>query len=147
MPETCMYWCGRQKVEVLHLFYAFNLLMHWIFAALNFSEFSYEMILPISSFVFSFFLFFEDRYCSWVTFSISLQYGGHNVHSGDGSNKDSHVWLQLGLTDYRSLSLSQISCLFVVVMQWIYKCYKWKEKKNNLLNLMCYKLVACCNTH
>ncbi|XP_043817872.1 nudix hydrolase 9 isoform X3 [Manihot esculenta] len=41
-----------------------------------------------------------------------FRYGGHNVHSGDGSNKDSHVWLQLGLTDYRTFVGTNLSPLW-----------------------------------
>jgi hypothetical protein len=37
-----------------------------------------------------------------------LQYGGHNLLCGGKSNQESHVCLQLGLTDYRSLSLSDL---------------------------------------
>ncbi|XP_021658667.2 nudix hydrolase 9 isoform X2 [Hevea brasiliensis] len=41
-----------------------------------------------------------------------FRYGGYNIHSGDGSHQDSHVWLHLGLTDYRTFVGTNLSPLW-----------------------------------
>ena len=46
-------------------------------------------------------------YQLYILFPIYFQYGGLTLHSeGGSSNEDSHVCLNLGLTDYRSFSIS-----------------------------------------